>query len=55
MYWADFGGSDGSGSLSGWLASKGRLRTYLLGLHAANVITSEQYEEAERYMAVLDQ
>ncbi|MEU5661879.1 hypothetical protein [Streptomyces longwoodensis] len=55
VYWADFGGSDGIGSLSGWLASKGRLRTYLLGLHAANVITKEEYEEAKRCMASLEQ
>ncbi|MFF4188404.1 hypothetical protein ACFYZ9_34925 [Streptomyces sp. NPDC001691] len=55
VYWADFGGSDGAGSLSGWLASKGRLRTYLLGLQAASLITKEQYEEAERCMALLEQ
>ncbi|MGC4916428.1 hypothetical protein [Streptomyces albogriseolus] len=55
VYWADFGGSDGAGSLSGWLASKGRLRTYLLGLQAASLITEEQFEEAEKCMALLEQ
>jgi hypothetical protein len=55
VYWADFGGSDSAGSLRGWLASKGRLRTYLLGLQTANLITKEQYEEAERCVASLEQ
>lgn len=55
VYWADFGGTDRAGSLSGWLASKDRLHTYLLGLQAANLITKEQYEEAVRCMASLEQ
>jgi hypothetical protein len=53
--WQDFGGADGAGSLSGWLASKNRLHTYLLGLQAAKLITKEQYEEAERCVASLEQ
>jgi hypothetical protein len=55
VHWADFGGTDGSGSLSGWLASKGRLRMYLFGLQAAGRITNDQYEEAERCLTALDQ
>ncbi|MFD9044421.1 hypothetical protein [Streptomyces bottropensis] len=44
LIWSDFGPLDQS--VSGWLASDGRLRVYLTGLKGVGVLTEEQYREA---------
>lgn len=44
LIWCDFGQLDRS--VSGWLASDGRLRVYLTGLKGVGVLTEEQHREA---------
>ncbi|MFE0356481.1 hypothetical protein ACFW2K_22745 [Streptomyces nigra] len=44
LIWCDFSTLDRS--VSGWLASDGRLRVYLAGLKGVGALTEEQYREA---------
>ncbi|GGX51565.1 hypothetical protein [Streptomyces noursei] len=44
LIWRDFGQLDRS--VSGWLASDGRLRVYLTGLKGVGALTEDQYREA---------